>query len=372
MPVDMRFHLHHAAEDLNVSYLKRWLAKGANPNRVRRADQAGPSTHRGKTPLLMLCGSFYARKEDEAVACAAALIEAGADVNFRSDGGATPLLLAAAGWPMPRVVAMLIAAGADVTSTGQAALKAAVASYSSDAARNVVRVVSMLIDAGVSVRGKFLDEFFPVAHRISYEPALPNDRVLAILLRAGARIPKRLEYAVYRYSFRRPYLWNMSFAGSVSECFQSYERRCLESLTAIFAPKFPQLPEELIPTIVRYAFHPGMYASTGAPAALTPFMLEYIRISLAIPAGSNLHGTLDAMFRAGVNWKSLTKLGSRLKPEWVPPLPEGYLRPECGFAKDLDRHLAAFECYGDAAAFRLLHMLPEGGESTCPGLRLPR
>ena len=361
--------IHHAAENLNIGDLKSQLAAGADPNEVWRLE----ATHPGKTPLLMLCGSFYGRsKEDEAVACAAALIEAGANVNFRSDVGATPLLLAAAGWPMPRVVAMLIAAGADVTSTGQAALKAAVASYSSDAARNVVRVVSMLIDAGVSVRGKFLDEFFPVAHRISYEPALPNDRVLAILLRAGARIPKRLEYAVYRYSFRRPYLWNMSFAGSVSECFQSYERRCLESLTAIFAPKLTQLPEEIIPTIVRYAFHPGMYASTGAPAALTPFMLEYIRISLAIPAGSNLHGTLDAMFRAGVNWKSLTKLGSRLKPEWVPPLPEGYLRPECGFAKDLDRHLAAFECYGDAAAFRLLHMLPEGGESTCPGLRLPR
>ena len=274
---------------------------------------------------------------------------------------------------MPRVGAMLIAAGADVTSTGQAALKAAVASYSSDAARNVVRVVSVLIDAGVSVRGKCLDEFFPRSISYDmYEPALPNDRIVSILLRAGAQVPKRLEYVVHRYSFRRPYLWNMSFAGSVSECFQSYERRCLESLTAIFAPKFPQLPEELIPTIVRYAFHPGMYASTGAPEALTPFMLEIIRISLAIPAGSNLHVTLDAMFRAGVNHEILTKLGSRIKPEWVSPLPEGYLRPECGFAKDLDRHLAAFECYGDAAAFRLLHMLPEGGESTCPGLRLPR
>lgn len=384
--------IHSAADDLDLDRLKRILAADTDPNRVVSQGQ-----YRGTTPLLVLCGELRrsGRIEEDVVACATALIDAGADVNFsRRSWRVTPLMLAA-GWPdhddcgnypMPRLVSMLIAAGADVTSTGQAALKAALAScyseswYSNEAStRNAVRVVSMLIDAGVSVRGKRLDKlvpsrisYEPALRRISYEPALPNDRVLAILLRAGARIPKRLEYAVYRYSLRRPYLWNMSFAGSVSECFQSYERRCLESLTAIFAPKLTQLPEEIIPTIVRYAFHPGMYASTGAPAALTPFMLEYIRISLAIPAGSNLHGTLDAMFRAGVNWKSLTKLGSRLKPEWVPPLPEGYLRPECGFAKDLDRHLAAFECYGDAAAFRLLHMLPEGGESTCPGLRLPR
>ena len=155
------------------------------------------------------------------------------------------------------------------------------------------------------------------------------------------------------------------------ECFQSYERRCLESLTAIFAPKFLQLPEELIPTIVRYAFHPGMYASTGAPEALTPFMLERIRTSLAIPAGSNnMHVTLDAMFRAGVNRESLTKLGSRIKPEWVPPapitynmLPEGRQLHPCE-VKELDRHLAAFECYGDAAAFRLLHVLPRAPRYT--------
>ncbi len=257
MPVDMRFHIHHAAEALNVSYLKRWLAKGANPNLVGRL--GGPSTHRGKTPLLILCNScLYASKEDEAVACAAALIEAGADVNFRSDDGDTPLLLAA--WrAMPRVVAMLIAAGADVTSTGQAALAAA--SYCSDepATRNAVRVVSMLIDAGVSVRGKRLDKLLPRLDE-PWRVGAADDRAIAHLLRAGAALP-HTSCAKIRRARGKPYLWHVSQLGGYAQ----YERKCIESLTAMLTPKFPQLPEALIPTIVQFAFHPGMYVSTGVP-----------------------------------------------------------------------------------------------------------
>ena len=326
MPVDLRFHIHHAAEKYNLGDLKRLLAAGTDPNRVNRY---GPHPeYRGRTPLLILCRSWrYESKEDEAVACAAALIKAGANVNFRSesrgmDDGATPLLLAAGG-AMSRVVAMLIEAGADVTSTGRAALRAALVPYLSDepANRNAVRVVSMLIDAGVSVRGEKLDEILPKRRT--------DDRVLAHLLRAGARVPHRmLRYAESRHLQGMHYLWNVSFAGyDTFTGFKFYERRCLDSLTAIFAPKFPQLPEELIPTIVRYAFHPGMYASTGVPT-LTPAQVERIRISLDISEtifslDMPYKFTLDAMFRAGVNRELLTKIGSRI--EWVPPPPVTYL-----------------------------------------------
>ena len=225
---------------------------------------------------------------------------------------------------MPRLVSMLIAAGADVTSTGRAALKAALVPYLSDepANRNAVRVVSMLIDAGVSVHGKKLDEILPKESRT-------DDRVLAHLLRAGARVPHRmLRYAESRHLQGMPYLWNVSFAGyDTFTGFKFYERRCLDSLTATFAPKFPQLPEELIPTIVRYAFHPGMYASTGVPT-LTPAQVERIRISLDISEtifslDMPYKSTLDAMFRAGVNRELLAKIGSRI--EWVPPPPVTYL-----------------------------------------------
>ena len=318
--------IHHAAENLNVSGLKRELAAGTDPNEV----WVGPYSQCGKTPLLLLCSSWrYASKEDEAVACATALIEAGANVNFRSDDGYTPLVLAAV-FPMPRIVAMLIKAGADVNSTGQAALKVAVPSHygGEPAIRNAVRVVSMLIDAGVSARGKRLDKLVP-------DLARADDRIIAHLLRAGAEIPKNNKYvwcadtrAASRHAEGRPYLWNVSFAGSSWASFKAYERKCLESLTAIFAPKFPQLPEELIPTIVRYAFHPGMYASSGVPT-LTPAQVERIFISLDLhPSSFSLDSPyrfmLDAMFRAGVDPEILNRRGSEFK--WVPPPPEHHGR----------------------------------------------
>jgi len=335
MPLDARFHIHHAAENFNVGDLKRELAAGTDPNKVNRY---GPyAEYCGWTPLLILCRSWrYESKEDEAVACAAALIEAGANVNFRSDDmalrGFTPLLLAACR-AMPRVVAMLIAAGADVASTGQAALKAALESCYSESCfkfpiRNAVRVVSMLIDAGVSARGKRLDKLVP-------DLARADDRIIAHLLRAGAEIPKNNKYvwcadtrAASRHAEGRPYLWNLSFAGSSWASFKAYERKCLESLTAIFAPKFPQLPEELIPTIVRYAFHPGMYASSGVPT-LTPAQAERIFISLDLhPSSFSLDSPyrfmLDAMFRRGVDPEILNRRGSEFK--WVPPPPEHHGR----------------------------------------------
>ena len=194
--------------------------------------------------------------------------------------------------------------------------------------RDAVRVVSMLIEAGVGVRGKFVDELFPRVV-VDYQP-LPNDRVLAILLRAGARVPHRmLGCAESRYLQGMPYLWNVSFAGyNTFAGLKFYEQRCLESLTAIFAPKFPQLPEELIPTIVRYAYHPGMYASSGVPT-LTPAQAERIFISLDLhPSSFSLDSPyrfmLDAMFRRGVDPEILNRRGSEFK--WVPPPPEHHGR----------------------------------------------
>ena len=156
---------------------------------------------------------------------------------------------------------MLIAAGADVTSTGQVALKAALASCYSDesSTRDAIRVVSMLIDAGVSVRGKRLDELLPRLDE-PWRVGAADDRAIAHLLRAGAALP-HTSCAKMRRERRKPYLWHVSQLGG----YPQYERKCIESLTAMLTPKFPQLPEAIIPTIVQFAFHPGMYVSTGVP-----------------------------------------------------------------------------------------------------------
>ncbi len=250
--------IHSAADDLDVDKLRRILAAGVDPNRV-----VSQGEYSGQTPLLVICGrrNFWRYSEEEDhVACAAALINAGADVNFRSSlYPMTPLSQAvghACSRPKPRLVSMLIAAGADVASTGQAALEAVAATtcyehekYIDDA----IRVISTLIDAGVSVRGKRLDELLPRLDRA-------KDRLLAHLLRAGAALP-HTSCAKIRRARGKPYLWHVSLSGG----YPQYERKCIKSLTAMLTPKFPQLPEALIPTIVQFAFHPGMYVSTGVP-----------------------------------------------------------------------------------------------------------
>ena len=44
-----------------------------------------------------------------------------------------------------------------------------------------------------------------------------------------------------------------------SDDFLSHERAHRASLAAIFVPRFPQLPEEIVPRIVEFWAHTGFY-----------------------------------------------------------------------------------------------------------------
>ena len=261
-----RRHIVTAADQCSLFYLRKFLAEGVCPN-----DYIA-----GWTPLLKLCGQTgYREREDveEVLACVDAVLEAGADANLVSQFGEfqsrsiSPLELAAGlklPWdlgpceprPMPRVVARLIKAGADVTSdAGRSALER-VSYYTSDSCshkdsylRDAVAVVKLLIEGGFEVRGKTLDQLYHGYYSPGSEAGrFPDDRVTALLLRAGA-VP------VARREFANRYIGQVIAAGG----FEAYERKQAKALVAMLTPKFPQLPEELIPIIVKYAFRPGMY-----------------------------------------------------------------------------------------------------------------
>ena len=51
----------------------------------------------------------------------------------------------------------------------------------------------------------------------------------------------------------------MSGPGPGPGTFALYERAHRARLTKTFVPKFPQVPAEIVPTIVAYAFHTGWY-----------------------------------------------------------------------------------------------------------------
>ena len=97
----------------------------------------------------------------------------------------------------------------------------------------------------------------------------------AVLLRAGSDMPPldRLPYGEYEQPFPdfRPftgtdrrilqkYLKKILKSGPKGRgTFATYEKAHRAKLSAIFVPKFPQLPAEIVPTIVAYAFHTGWY-----------------------------------------------------------------------------------------------------------------
>ena len=261
-----RRHIVAAADQCSLTYLRKFLAEGVCPN---------DHIH-GWTPLLKLCGQEQYREGEDAeevLACVDAVLEAGADVNLggRFQSRTSPLELAAGrmlAWqnedprPMPRVVARLIKAGADVASdAGRLALER-VSYYTADNCphkdsylRDAVALVKLLIEGGVEVRGKTLDELYHGYNSPGREAGrFPDDRVTALFLRAGA-VP------VARREFANRYISRVVMAGG----FEAYEREQALALVAMLTPKFPQLPEELIPIIVKYAFRPGMYY---LPAAL--------------------------------------------------------------------------------------------------------
>ena len=65
-------------------------------------------------------------------------------------------------------------------------------------------------------------------------------REFAMLLRAGAIIPRSMDLP--------PYLDTVAKAGG----YERYERAHRTRLAAIFIPKFPRVPAEIIPTIIAF------------------------------------------------------------------------------------------------------------------------
>ena len=63
--------------------------------------------------------------------------------------------------------------------------------------------------------------------------------------------------------------------------FRQYEALCKKSLIALLEPKFPQIPAEVIPTIVEFWAHPGDYSMTFGPATLVRRGLEQIAARVA-------------------------------------------------------------------------------------------
>ena len=84
-------------------------------------------------------------------------------------------------------------------------------------------------------------------------------RNCAPLLRAGAAIPAGITQIMSAYTTRgdlagtRAYIEKMTAAGG----YRAYERAHRQRLVAIFAPKFPRLPADMLGRVLEFAFDVG-------------------------------------------------------------------------------------------------------------------
>ena len=258
-------------------------AKLFDVHALRRAIAAGADLHvedeDGYTALHWLCNNKPHVYDERTVsqftadrlACISALLEAGADVNkvgghneeYDGEDPCTPLLDALFEFRKNRteceaITTMLLRAGADVhrgTENGLSPLHIA-------AMWGLAFIIPTLLAAGAEVgaiwREPRIDEWTGLPDgswelKTPLEATIHNlmdgngmrdssygngNREFAMLLRAGAKIPRHMELP--------PYLDAVAKAGGYAQ----YEKAHRTRLAAIFLPKFKRLPAEVVHHIV--------------------------------------------------------------------------------------------------------------------------
>ncbi len=113
------------------------------------------------------------------------------------------------------------------------------------------RHVALLLAAGADVNMK-VDNKTPLYYAVIMGKLR---RMGGMLLRAGAPLQSILSVERFWGNDRYPYLQKIKSAGG----FKQYEAQVKKSLAATLVPKFPQIPAEVIPTVVEFWAHAGDY-----------------------------------------------------------------------------------------------------------------
>ena len=240
--------IYDAIYAFDAEALRRELAAGVDPN----------VSYDGYTPLFNLVLVRAARYPEERIQerleCISLLLEAGASVDFRHlyiDSGSRTVLHRIAhnrSRAYTAVIAALIKGGADVNFTdGNGSSVLARAAASAPAA-----TVKCLISAGALDLDRALVRAVANAKRRNCAP----------LLRAGAAIPAPAEITPETSALRRVrgdfadtlvYIQKIRAAGG----YKAYERAHRQRLVAIFAPKFPRLPADMLGRVLEFVFDVG-------------------------------------------------------------------------------------------------------------------
>ena len=209
-------------------------------------------------PIMAAC------YERDAVALRRALA-AGGDVNVRARGGWTAIHILLYCGDHKEMVSMLLNAGLDVDACSVAYCTHLHLAIS----QGRVDCVAALLAAGAS-----LTVIYNRCTPLEYVTNRYDNcrRIVPLLLRAGSDMPSLDRIEQEAFPFCRPYggsdhqiLRNylkkirMSGPSPGLGTWTTYEKDHRARLTKTFVPKFSQLPPDVIPTIVAFAFHTGWY-----------------------------------------------------------------------------------------------------------------
>ena len=233
--------IFRAVRAFDVEALRRCLAAGVDPD-VLDAN--------GASPLYFLVRYRAARHPEERIQerleCISVLLEAGASVNLMAGvaAPAAPLFWAVetSSPSFEPVIELLIESGADVNFTASWASRVhtviAVAAVYGTAA-----TVKKLISAGA----------VDLDHALELAILYSNQRICASLLRAGVALPAELPGEDECADGRPYYMERIQAAGN----YKAYEKAHRQRLTAIFLPKFPALPVEMLGRILDFTWDIG-------------------------------------------------------------------------------------------------------------------
>ena len=233
-----------AVRTCDVEALRREIAAGGDPDMLYSLSQTG------LTPLWYAACYHTPYNEEqirERLECISVLLEAGASVD-KLVCGATPLYLLVSTTPpddradeITAFVEALVKAGADVN---WAHPPSRISVLTMAAQSSTAGAVRMLISAGA------VDLDRALKHAI----ANGKQRSCTLLLRAGAAIPA----GVFDASDRGPrqtraYIERIRAAGG----YKAYEKAHRQRLVAMFLPKFPTLPVEMLERVLEFTWDIG-------------------------------------------------------------------------------------------------------------------
>ena len=189
-------------------------------------------------------------------ACCAALLEAGASPNEMAGDGMAPIFRAVCA--SPTVLELFIGAGADVNvflRTSRRSRMRFETPLHWASRLGLVKQVAALLAAGADV--DMPTPKTPLEQAMSAGRA----RVCPLLLRAGATFPHSGAFYLGAALGAPPGAFNLAYVQKIQKAggFRQYEALCKKSLIALLEPKFPQIPAEVIPTIVEFWAHAGDY-----------------------------------------------------------------------------------------------------------------